>query len=66
MASRVIDARVGRDISTVDIPDIFMQADMDGDTVDMKLEGSMADIFAKLDPKLYRKHVSTEHGKTVL
>lgn len=30
-----------------------MHADMEG-IVDMKLEATMADMFAKLEPKLYR------------
>ena len=32
----------------------------------MKLEGTMADMFAKLDPKLYSEHINTEKGKSVL
>jgi hypothetical protein len=46
----------------VDIPGTFMQADME-DLVHMKLEGKMAELFVKLDPKLYRKHVQMENGK---
>jgi hypothetical protein len=65
MLSCAIDARENRDVATVDIPVAFMQADMEG-IVDMKLEGPMADMFAKLDPKLYSEHVRTEHGKSVL
>ena len=42
-----------------------MQADMEGEA-DMKLEGTMADMFAKLDPKLYSEHIRTENGKYVL
>ena len=42
-----------------------MQADMEGE-VDMKLEGTMADMFAKLNPELYSEHIRTDHGKSVL
>ena len=52
-------------MATVDILVAFMQADME-DEVDMKLEGTMADMFAKLDPKLYNEHIRTENGKSVL
>jgi hypothetical protein len=65
MLSCTIDAMEGRDVATVDIPGAFMQADMD-ETVHIKLEGTMAELFARLDPKLYRKYIRTEGGKTVL
>ena len=35
---------------------------MEGLDFGMKLEGTMAEIFAKLDTKLYRKYVRTERG----
>ena len=37
-----------------------MQANMEGPGVDVKLKGTMANFFAKVDPKLYRKYVMTE------
>ena len=51
-------ATEGRDMATVDIPSAFMQVDMDGE-IDMKLEGTMTDLFTKLNPKSYRKYVRT-------
>ena len=42
-----------------------MQADMDV-TVNVRLEGTMAKLLIKMDPKLYRKYVRNERGKTVL
>ena len=65
MISSVIDAMENRDVATVDIPGAFMQADMD-DVVHMKLEGKMAELLVRIDPKLYRKHVQLERGKQVL
>jgi hypothetical protein len=65
MLSCVIDAEEGRDVATVDIPGAFMQADMD-ELVHMKLEGKMAELLIKLEPKLYRKFVQIEKGKPVL
>jgi hypothetical protein len=65
MLSCTIDAMEGRDVATVDIPGAFMQADMD-ETVHVKLEGTMAELFARLDPQLYRKYVRSERGKPVL
>ena len=50
--SCAIDVREKRNVTTVDIPVAFMQVDMEGE-VDTKLEGTMADMLAKLNPKLY-------------
>jgi hypothetical protein len=63
--SCVIDAKEERDVATCDIPGAFMQADMEG-TVHMRLEGEMAELIVKLDPKLYRKYVHYERGKPVI
>ena len=66
MLTCVIDAMERRDVATVDIPGAFLQADMKGDDVYMKMEGKMAKLFLKLDPKLYRKCITLEKGKRVL
>jgi hypothetical protein len=60
-----IDALERRDVATVDIPGAFMQADMD-EVVHMKLEGQMAELLVRLDPKLYRKYVHSCNGKPIL
>ena len=65
LLSCVIDAAEERDVAVVDIPGAFMQADMD-ETIHIGLEGIMAEILVKLDPKLYRKYVQVGNGKTVL
>jgi hypothetical protein len=60
-----IDALERRDVATVDIPGAFMQADMD-EVIHMKLEGQMAELLVRLDPKLYRKYVHSRNGKPIL
>lgn len=65
MLSCVIDAKEHRDVATVDLPGAFMQADMP-DLVHMRLEGTMAELLVRIDPKLYRKYVRVENGKKVL
>eukprot|EP00957_Ditylum_brightwellii_P028719 2169049-Ditylum_brightwellii.AAC.1 len=55
----------GRDVATVDIPGAFMQAEMD-DTVHMKIEGTMAEILTKLDPKMHCQCLRSKKGKPVL
>ena len=51
-----VNAMEARDFATVDLPGAFMQADME-DTVHMKLEGKMAELLVRIDPKLYRKYI---------
>jgi hypothetical protein len=65
MLSCTIDAREHRDVATADIPGAFMQTDMD-DTVHMMLEGKMAELLVKIDPKLYRKYLKTRNGKPIM
>jgi hypothetical protein len=65
MLSATIDALEGRDVATVDIPGAFMQADID-EVVHVRFEGEIAEMLVKMDPKLYRKYVKDEHGKSVL
>ena len=65
LLSCVIDAKERRDVATVDIPGAFMQGDQD-ETVHMHLEGTLAELLTKCDPKLYRQYVVTEHNKPVL
>eukprot|EP00957_Ditylum_brightwellii_P141557 10784241-Ditylum_brightwellii.AAC.1 len=55
----------GRDVSTVDIPGAFVQKDMD-DTVHMKIEGTMAEILTKLDPKMDCQYHRSKKGKPVI
>ena len=62
----VINAMDHREVATVKMPGEFMQTDMEGETVHMKLEGKMAELLTKLDPQLYRKYVTNKKGITVL
>ena len=65
LLSCVIDAKERRDVATVDILGAFMQGDQD-ETVHMRLEGTLAKLLTKCDPKLYRQYVVTENNKPVL
>ena len=62
----LIDAMEHQKVATVNIPGAFMQADMKGETVHMNLEGKIAELLTKLNPKLYRKYVTNKKGRTVL
>ena len=61
----IIDALEKRDVATTEIPSAFMQADMD-EIVNMKIEGKVAQLMTKIDPKKYEKYTVTEKGKPVI
>jgi hypothetical protein len=65
--SCMIDAKEERDVATADIPGAFLQTDyVEGDT-HLRIEGTMAELLAQIDPKLYRKYIITSpNGKKVL
>ena len=65
LLSCMIDAKERRDVATVDIPGEFMQGDQDK-TVHMRLEGTLAKLLTKCDPKLYRQYVVSENNIPVL
>ena len=56
MLSCAIDAKEGRYVAVTDIPGAFLHADMNQD-VHMLLEGTIAELIVKLEPKLYRKYI---------
>ena len=61
----IIDALEKRGVATTDIPGAFMQADM-GEIVNMKIEGEIAQLMTKIDPKKYEKYTVMEKGKQVI
>jgi hypothetical protein len=65
--SCTIDANEERDVATADIPGAFLQTDyVEGDR-HLHIEGTMAELLAQIDPKLYRKYIVTSpSGKKVL
>jgi hypothetical protein len=65
MLSSTIDAMEERDVATVNIPGAFMQANID-EVVHVRFKGEMAEMLVRMDPKLYRKYIRDENGKTVL
>jgi hypothetical protein len=65
MLSATIDTMEDRDVATVDILGAFMQADIDK-VVHVRFEGEISEMLVRMDPKLYRKYVRDENGKSVL
>ena len=63
----VIDAKEQRVVACGDIPNAFMQSNVDkDDTVIMKLRGCPAELLVRTAPELYRKYIEIENGKIVL
>ena len=61
-----IYAHENRDVATCDIPGAFLQAD-NPDYVLMRLDGILAELMVQVEPKLYRKYITTNaKGKPVL
>jgi hypothetical protein len=61
-----IDAKERRTVVTTDIPGAFMQTDVD-EVIHVRLEGPLALLLAKVDPKLYDKYLKQDKkGKTVM
>ena len=66
MLTFLIDDIDYRHAVTVEITGAFMQADMEGDTVQMNTEGNMVEIIIKIYPNIYRNYIPTEKGKSFL
>ena len=61
-----INAFENRKVATFDIPGAFLHTETDEDVI-MALEGPLAELMVKVDPKIYRKHITTnKKGKALL
>ena len=55
----IIDAKEKREVVTIDIRN-------NKDFVIMKINGSLAELMVKTDPKIYRKYITIKKGRQVL
>jgi hypothetical protein len=65
LLSCVIDSKERRKVMTCDVPGAFMQVDVD-EIVHVRLNGPLAKLLTKVDPKLYSKYLVTDKGKSVM
>ena len=70
LLTAVIEAEEGRDVATVDIPNAFIQTevqkkDKDDARTIMKIRGPLVEILCEMDP-VYRPFVVYQNGKAVL
>ncbi len=63
--TNAIDVKENREVVTIDIPGAFLHATNDNYVV-MRMNGRLAELMAKTDPKLYRKYLTDEKGKKVI
>ena len=62
----IIEAHENRDVAVLDIPNAFIQTDMEGEKVIMKLCGELAELLVTTAPELYHPFLHDENGKAVL
>ena len=60
-----INAKEKRKFVTIDEPGAFLHA-INEDYVIMKMNGSLAELMVKTDPKIYWKYITIEKGRQVL
>ena len=65
LLTAVLDAKEGRDVVTVDIPNAFIQTDIPQDEgrerIILKIRGALVDMLVDIDPRLYATYVTYEN-----
>ena len=61
-----IEAYEDREVTTVDIPNTFIQTDNKGEKVVMKVSGGLARILTSIAPNLYKHYLMLEKGTPTL
>ena len=71
MLSAVIDAKEGREVAVVDIPNAFIQTEneklQDHHKTDiLKVKGKLADMLIQIAPEIYAPYATKENEITVI
>lgn len=70
LITATIDAKQNRDVMTSDIPNAFVQTEIDvaeiGKRIIMKIRGSLFDMLVEIAPEIYASYVVIENGQKVL
>ena len=53
-----IEAHQGRDVAVIDLPNAFLNADNNEQTL-MLLKGKLEELMVQIDPQLYQKYIIT-------
>ena len=66
LITSAIEAHEGRHIATCDLPGAYLNTDNNEETI-MLLKGKLAELMVQVDPKMYRKYVTTSRkGEAML
>ena len=70
MLTGVIDAKQGRDVITLDIPNAFVQTSIpqgkSDEKIIMKIRWALVDMLVEMSPETYKEHVIYDNNKKVL
>ena len=66
MTTCMIDAHENRDVATTDTPNAFVQTDLTGETVIMKIKGELVGIPMEIDPNVCKDCIVYENNVPVL
>ena len=64
LITSVIDAKQSRDVMTADVPNAFVQTDIEqtGEKIVMKIRGILVDMLVEMAPEIYQEYVVV-HGR---
>ena len=69
LITSTIEAKQNRDVLTADIPNAFVQTEIDKNNknkIIMKIRGELVNILTELEPSTYEKYVSQENNSPIL
>jgi Reverse transcriptase (RNA-dependent DNA polymerase) len=68
MITAAIEADENRDIMTVDIPNAFVQTEIENkdERVMMKIKGQLAEMLVKIEPEVYENYLIEEDNEKVI
>jgi Reverse transcriptase (RNA-dependent DNA polymerase) len=65
LLTATIEAKENRDVMTVDIPNAFIQTDIEeGDQIIMKIRGPLVGMLVEMDPETYKSFVVIDSNGT--
>ena len=65
MTACVIDAKECRDVAMVDMPNAFIQTNLTGETVIVKIKGELVGILIEMDPNTHKDCIVYENDVPV-
>ena len=60
MITAAIEAKENHEVAVVDIPNVFIQTEHEGEKVIMKIRGKLANILVKIEPEPYTPYLTQE------